>query len=321
MKENIDLFLVSGFLGSGKTTFLKQLLEQCAGKKVGVIVNEFGSVGIDGKILRKDDVTMVEINNGSIFCACLKAGFVRTLVAFLEQPVGTLFVEASGMADPSGMKQLLAQLEALSAGKLETGRRYVYRGSICLVDAVRFLEFCDIFQPVISQVKKSSLLILNKIDEVSEECIRDLHDKLSELNPGAFIYDTAFGAVPASLLEERTSPDGMLESESANTVGNRPATYVLQMKERYDPEKMREFAVEMSGHVLRLKGFFRSEEGRPVHADCVGDYIRIDGIEMEDFNERDCEIVLIGKDNKAFEEALLEKWKVCFPDKRIYYEK
>ena len=94
MEKNIQLYLVSGFLGSGKTTFLRQLLLQMQNVRVGVIVNEFGSIGIDGKVLQQGDTKMVEINNGSIFCACLKDGFVKTLVAFLEQPIDVLFIEA-----------------------------------------------------------------------------------------------------------------------------------------------------------------------------------------------------------------------------------
>jgi G3E family GTPase len=321
MKAMIDLYLVSGFLGSGKTTFLKQLLEQCGDRKVGIIVNEFGSVGIDGKILQKEDVTMVEINNGSIFCACLKAGFVKTLIAFLEQPIEVLFIEASGMADPSSMKQLLKQLAALMERRPEITRQYEYRGSVCLIDAGHFLEFCEIFQPTINQVKKSSLLILNKIDEVSEECIQELHNKLNELNPGAFIYDTVFGKVPAVLLESKISPDGVLEEESCNTVWNRPATYVLQMNDKYELKIMKQFAMEMSEWVLRFKGFFLTPEGELAHADCVGDYIRIDRIEMDASKGKHCEIVLIGKSNMDFGENLLGKWNKFLPDKKINHEK
>jgi G3E family GTPase len=264
---------------------------------------------------------MVEINNGSIFCACLKGGFVKTLVAFLEQPVEVLFIEASGMADPSSMKQLLGQLTVLLERRPEIRRRYEYRGSVCLIDAGRFLECCEIFQPTINQVKKSSVLILNKIDEVSEECILELHNKLNELNQGAYIYNTTFGQVPAELLEDKISPDGVLEEESCNTIRNRPVTYVLQMKGKYDLKKMKEFAMGMSERVLRFKGFFLTPEGELAHADCVGDYIRIDKPDLEDFKAIICEIVLIGKNKEDFEEDLLEKWNHCFPGQKIDHEK
>ena len=75
-KEEIQLVLVSGFMGAGKTTFLQYILNQQHHKKIGILVNEFGPVGIDGKILKGADAEIVEINNGSIFCACLKNNFV-----------------------------------------------------------------------------------------------------------------------------------------------------------------------------------------------------------------------------------------------------
>ena len=152
MEKKIELFLVSGFLGSGKTTFLKNMLLQMSGRRVGVIVNEFGSIGIDGTVLQDGDLKMVEINNGSIFCACLKGGFVKTLVAFLEQPIDYLFVEASGLADPANMESFLDQMEPYLARKPHITREYNYRGGICVADAMHFLQFAEVFTPVKNQI-------------------------------------------------------------------------------------------------------------------------------------------------------------------------
>ena len=82
------------------------------------------------------------------------------LVAFLEQPVDVLFIEASGMADPSSMEHLLEQMDFLASKKGKTQRRYDYRGAICLIDAGRFLDFCDLFTPTQNQVMKSRLIYL-----------------------------------------------------------------------------------------------------------------------------------------------------------------
>ena len=79
MENKTQLYVLTGFLGSGKTTILLKLLDSLKGKKVGIIQNEFGKLGIDGTILRNDDIQMVEINRGSIFCSCLKLSFVQAL--------------------------------------------------------------------------------------------------------------------------------------------------------------------------------------------------------------------------------------------------
>lgn len=319
MRKNIHLYLISGFLGSGKTTFLKQLLEQSS-KKVGVIVNEFGSVGIDGKLLQKEDMQMVEINNGSIFCACLKDGFVKALVAFLEQPIEVLFIEASGMADPSSMKNLLGQLTILLDKKPEINQHYEYKGSICLVDAVRFIDYCEMFQPLINQVKNSSLLIVNKVDEVSEVKLEKLLTKLSELNNKAHVFRTTFGQLPIELLDSKVSPDIVLDEETTNTIKIRPKSYTIQMNSSYDLEKMKDFSRELADEVIRFKGFFKTVEGEIAHADCVGDYIKIDKLKNNEIKSNNCyEIVLIGKSNTEYADRIRQTWNKYFEEKALCF--
>jgi G3E family GTPase len=320
MKNKIDLYLISGFLGSGKTTFLKKMLERNSDKRVGVIVNEFGSVGIDGKVLHQEESKLIEINNGSIFCACLKGEFVKTLVAFLEQPIDVLFIEASGMADPSSMKNLLEQLTVLLDNKDEINQEYEYKGSICLVDAVRFMEFCEVFQPTINQVKKSSLIVVNKVDEVSEEEVETLHKKLSELNKYAFLYDTTFGDIPIELIESKVTPEGVLEEETTNTVKNRPKSYTLEMKDTYDLATMRKFSLALSEKTLRFKGFFKTTDGKIGHADCVGDYIKISEVTDENIAiDNVYEIVLIGKSSAEYDETIKELWQKFFKETELYF--
>ena len=322
MNKKIALYLISGFLGSGKTTFLKQLLEQSNTKRVGVIVNEFGSVGIDGKVLHNKDLKMVEINNGSIFCACLKGGFVKTLVAFLEQPIDVLFIEASGMADPSSMKNLLQQLDIILDKKPQINRKYEYKGSICLVDASRFMEFSEIFLPTENQVKKSSLLIVKKLDEVLEEDVEELHSKLVELNNKAYIYNTTFGKVPLELIDSKVKPEGMIDEETTNTIFNRPATYIIEMVDVYDLEKMREFSLAMSENVLRCKGFFKTIDEKIVHSDCVGDYLKFNVLENNEIEMINTfEIVLIGKNNHEYKEKLVKCWNKYFPGQKLFCER
>ena len=77
MEKKINLYVLTGFLGSGKTTVLLRLLDVLKNNKVGVIQNEFGKLGIDGTILKRDNIEMMEINRGSIFCSCLKISLLR----------------------------------------------------------------------------------------------------------------------------------------------------------------------------------------------------------------------------------------------------
>lgn len=117
MHQPIKLYLLTGFLGAGKTTMLLSLLNGggVAGKKIGVIQNEFGKLSIDGALLQRGDIEMQEISNGSIFCSCLKLQFVSALAEMSKQGLDMLFVESSGLADPSNLEEILAAVEVLCA--------------------------------------------------------------------------------------------------------------------------------------------------------------------------------------------------------------
>ena len=95
--NQIKLYFLTGFLGSGKTTLLKNLLENMEGMKVGVIQNELGKISIDGTVLQNDDIHMVELNRGSIFCSCLRLSFVDALAKMSQQGLEYVFVESSGL--------------------------------------------------------------------------------------------------------------------------------------------------------------------------------------------------------------------------------
>lgn len=305
--DNIELFLVSGFLGSGKTTFLRNVLEGEDNKKIGVIINEFGSVSIDEKILKNDDVKLVEINNGSIFCACLKGGFVKTLAAFLQQPIDRLYIEASGMADPSSMEELLKQMVPLLQKKYATNRRYCYRGSICIVDAGNFIDLSSCLLPVISQVKKSGLIVLNKKDTVSEAGLRQLHEELRKLNPDAYIYDTSYSMIPEEVLNHYLQGEIDNVDESYNTSMNRPFNGILTMPEDCETIQVKEFLNAICDKMIRMKGFYTAN-GQCMHVDCVADDIQI----IADSGEKENKIVLIANTEENLVEWLECYWKKYF---------
>ena len=134
MNTNPKLYVLTGFLGSGKTTLLLKILENLKGHKVGVIQNEFGKLSIDGDILRNDDIQMIEITRGSIFCSCLKLSFVAALSEMAQQDFEYLFVESSGLGDPSNVEEILA------AAELASGKKFDFKGVLCIINPVCRLE-------------------------------------------------------------------------------------------------------------------------------------------------------------------------------------
>ena len=90
--KQIKLYFLTGFLGSGKTTILRNLLENMEGTKVGVIQNELGKISVDGTVLQNNDIQMIELTRGSIFCSCLRLSFVDALVQMSQKGLEYVFV-------------------------------------------------------------------------------------------------------------------------------------------------------------------------------------------------------------------------------------
>lgn len=294
MSKNIDLYLVSGFLGSGKTTFLQEILKNDnAPGKTGVIVNEFGSIGIDGKVIDDGNIKLVEINNGSIFCACLKDGFVKTLAAFLQQPVDKLYVEASGMADPSSIEQLLAEIEPMVLKKYNTDRRYNYKGCICIVDCGHFIELKESLMSPVLQVKKSNLIVLNKTDTVSETAKNKVLQILKDITPAAVVYCTSYAKVPESILTASLCGETIETDKTTNTTENRPYGAVIHLHDTYEYVHMVSFFQKIAARLYRIKGFFKTPNGS-FYVSGVGRDVQFTKTELKENTE--CSIVLIGTD-------------------------
>lgn len=312
MKKEIDLYLISGFLGAGKTTFLQKLLENMPDKKVGVIINEFGSLGIDGMLVERDGIQLVEINNGSIFCACLKGGFVKTLIGFSKEDIDVLLIENSGMADPSNMHLLLGEL----GDKVE--RLYRYRGAVCIADGVTFLRHVKVLSPVQNQIASSNFIIINKSDLINQSTIKEVKEKITELNPNAFLYETIFSDVPFSILEENLIDNGYT-GETSNQPWNRPVSYSLECEAAVSLKDMERFVREMQPLACRIKGLMKNDS-EWIQIDSVGDYL-----DMKPFipGKRDViqhtKLVIIGNTPQDFQDLVEQRFHdICKAECEIY---
>lgn len=313
MNKQIDLYLISGFLGSGKTTFLQKMLNNFEGKKVGVIVNEFGSIGIDGILIEKDGIQLVEINNGSIFCSCIKGNFVKTLIEFSKKEIDILLIENSGMADPSNMHQII---DEISDGVV---RPYEYKGAVCIVDSVTFLKHVRVLLPIQNQVISSNFIVVNKMDLVNQSTLKEIKEKIFELNPSAFVLETMYSDVPRSLLDDNLYDNGYM-GETSNQCFNRPATYSLESEGSYSDFDMKNFIKKIGRYVLRMKGFLKGENGW-WQVDVVGDYITISEIELgkRDVIEK-TKLVIIGYDTEDFKHDMEAAWEEIFHEIPAIFE-
>ncbi len=207
--HNIQVFLISGFLGAGKTTFLNRMLKQTPQDwRLMILMNEFGEEGIDGTLVDDPELEMVEVNKGSIFCACVKGDFIKALyrIAFTVKP-DVLLIEATGVANPSDLNKDL--VHPMFKGTYHMEEKF------CLVDAENFLDQYEVFTAVEKQIESSNRFIINKIDLVGEEILGKIKEIINQHNPGAAFVETTYADVDLTeLLGRPFSPVATQESET-----------------------------------------------------------------------------------------------------------
>ena len=261
--------MLTGFLGSGKTTLLNKLIDEYADRKIGVLINEFGAVSIDSEIVDDKGVQMTELSNGSIFCACLKDQFVEALIELSKIDLEYLFIEASGLADPANMVDILAGIESHLVNK------YDYTHAFCIVDGTSFMDLIDVLESLRHQVVFSDIIVINKTDLISEETEADIRNTVREINPEAAVIGASY--CKFDLTKAVDSPSGLGDrfEETTNTFENRPQTMVLKEKKIVPMEELLPFIKEIAGSTYRIKGFLHTDQGG-VKLDCVGENLSIE---------------------------------------------
>jgi len=192
------LLLFAGFLGSGKTTLILALAGKIAARGIRscVIVNEVGEVGIDGEVLRMGELEVMELTAG---CVCCQIGtdLVLTLreleVRFQPQIV---IVEASGIAAPEGVLDVLRRYPVETVAALET---------VTVVDGARFAGLYEVITPLLeSQIAGADRVVITKLDEAAPVELRDAEAVVRRLAPDAplYIVDATSGESLARLLAD-----------------------------------------------------------------------------------------------------------------------
>ncbi len=173
----MDLLLISGFLGSGKTTMVLSTIEriiQRKHKKVVIIVNDFGQIGIDGKVMEKFGLEVREMPSGCI-CCTLGTDLLTTLRDVEEgfNP-DLVIIEPTGVADPEAIHETL---------KLYTGSPIGTVRIVIIVDAVRYPVIVKALErPLKNQLKAADVIIINKLDQVDEAAIRSIEQSIRDMN-------------------------------------------------------------------------------------------------------------------------------------------
>jgi len=188
--SRVPVTVLTGFLGSGKTTLLNRILSEKHGKRIAVIENEFGEVGVDSELVIGAEEELFETNNGCI-CCTVRGDLIRILGQLMKRRdrFDYILIETTGMADPGPVAQTFFLDDELKT-------QFALDAIVTMVDAKHFEQHVDELNEPAEQVAFADLVLLNKTDLVDEAALARIESRIRGINGTAKIHRTKNADVP-----------------------------------------------------------------------------------------------------------------------------
>ncbi|MFI2222856.1 CobW family GTP-binding protein [Streptomyces fradiae] len=316
--QQIPVVVLAGFLGSGKTTLLNHLLRTARGTRVGVMVNDFGSIEIDAMTVAGQVGSTVSLGNGCLCCA-VDASELDTYLETLTRPsarLDVIIIEASGLAEPQELVRMLLASD---------NDRIVYGGLVEVVDAAEF-DATRVRHPETDRhLGIADLVVVNKADRVQEDELRRVRETVAALADRAAVVTAAYGRVDPELLFDRAArtgdPDGArqlsfedlyadaYEREHRDHPHAAYETVSFTAGDPLHPRRLMDFLDSRPEGLYRIKGFADFGAADPDHryvTHAVGRFLRFYPEPWPPGEPRLSQLVLIGAgtDGQALLRAL-----------------
>ena len=288
MSDITRVYLITGFLGSGKTTFLNRIIQHFPkDQKLMILMNEFGEIGIDGACVETDELNILEISKGSIFCVCVKTDFIKGLyeIANTITP-DVLIIESTGVANPSDLKRDL---------KLPLFKnRFQLTEQFCLIDARNFMDAYGVYVSLEKQIASSTIFVINKVDQASPELIEQVKEVIRSIHPDPDFYETTYAEIPLERFffgqpltaepKEREQGQPLSPKELDQYLEEILATITAEMTppdrlmsaaylwSGEDLGQIEEMAQRLPPSIIRAKGFLFNQGGYYLFSYVMGDW-------------------------------------------------
>ena len=299
MQPRTPITLITGPLGSGKTTLLRHILD-IHPAKIAIVMNEFGEIAIDTKVIEGKNVRIAELGGGCVCCSLL-GEFEAAIGEIIEKVApDRIVVETTGLAEPEAL--VFNIQEALPQCRLD--------GVISVIDADMLVRFPELGHTTRLQIEGADILLLNKVDLVDQSrTLSGLETKLHEINPTAAIVRTERCRVDPELLfgipqlrEKKVSPPKHkhhLEFE----------WFTFGSKKTFSRDCFERFADSLPAAVIRAKGFVRFADGAHLFNFVAGRW------DLEPFESAETQLVFIGKKIAAEKSTILGALAECIVEK------
>ena len=304
--------ILTGFLGSGKTTFLNQILENLPDTRFAIVENEFGEAGIDGELIIKPDNEIFELSNGCLCCS-LNEGIYDILneLSKKEEQFDELIIETTGIADP-------ANVASPFFSNSDIKKDFPVKRVVCLVDTERIEDQLLETEEAILQLAFSDIILLNKTSRVSSQYLEILKEKLKSINPFLKFFEEKEMVFPVKEIFEtiRDSDLKIEESEpkehSHEHKHGKIKSFTFRFKELFNDKELQMrlfgYLVFEAKGLYRIKGIINAKDvNHRLVLQSVGQSLSISGGKPWESDEiKESKIVFIGKDlDKRFFEELL----------------
>lgn len=310
---SIPVTLIGGFLGAGKTTLLNYILSEKHGVRAAVLVNDFGAINIDAKLVVGVEGDTVELANGCI-CCTIRDDLAGACLGLLQRPEPPehLFVELSGVSDPVPVLNTFLETEL--------SRVFSFNSILVVVDAEQLPNMGgEMALLARSQLGCADIIVLNKVDLVSRDELDHVKELVQQVTSGARIVEVVQGRIPLALIFDVDGdafprrPREARQSHEGYSHNHGFATWSWTNSAPLSLPKLREAMEALPDDVYRCKGILCFEE-LPIYRyvlQMVGKRYHIEETGLWGEEEPQSEIVLIGGQAGIDPDALQGIFDAC----------